>query len=250
MVRLYCLENGLIQFDTSVYVPSLPRGTRRWGPIPTFLIQHSQGLVLVDTGCHPKVAEDPKYWGDLSRAMVPAVSQEHLAHNALKAAGFNPESVDIVVNTHLHMDHAGGNQLFPHATFLVQQREWEFAATQEGRGYFRNDWGHSLNYRQLEDEVYDVFGDGVVVLRRTGGHTPGHQVVEINLASGKIILCADVIPMRENLQGEVPRNSIDADETRSTAAWVLGRMALGAKVVFGHDGREWESVRKAPNYYE
>ena len=215
-----------------------------------FLIEHPQGLVLVDTGCHPLVAEDPQHWGSLARAMVPQVSRAGLADMALQAAGFHSGSVDVVVNTHLHMDHAGGNQLFPGATFLVQRREREFAVTQEGRGYFRADWDHPLPYRWLDEDIYDVFDDGVVILRRTGGHTPGHQIVEVNLSSEKVNLCADVIALRQNLYGEVPRNSLDAQETQAAAAWVLNEMSRGARVVFGHDGREWESVRKAPSYYD
>src|SRR5690606_27920970 len=102
------------------------------------LVEAPNALVLVDTGIGNK--EDEKFHeiygvrneGDPTRL-----------EDAIRHAGFAPEDVDIVLDTHLHFDHAGGNTLrdpagrirpaFPHARYVVQEAELEFAKSRNER---------------------------------------------------------------------------------------------------------------------
>ena len=95
----------------------------------------------------------------------------------LEAIGRDPGKIDLLINSHFHFDHVGGNALIPNATMLVQRREWDAGMdpdTAARHGYNPRDFdlGHKL---RLVDGEHDVFGDGSVVCLPTHGHTPGHQ---------------------------------------------------------------------------
>jgi len=128
-----------------------------------------------------------------------------------------PEDVDIVVNSHLHFDHVGGNADLPNAKLIVQRREWEAAADPElvrRNGYNRADFdlGHQL---RLIDGEYDLFGDGRIVCIPTYGHTAGHQSLRVRLDGGEVVLTADSCYMRKVLEEMVlPPFAHDFDAMR------------------------------------
>ena len=95
----------------------------------------------------------------------------------LEAIGRDPARIDLIINSHFHFDHVGGNALIPNATMVVQRREWDARmepdiAVPHGFNPRDFDLGHNL---RLVDGEQDVFGDGSVVCLPTDGHTPGHQ---------------------------------------------------------------------------
>jgi glyoxylase-like metal-dependent hydrolase (beta-lactamase superfamily II) len=96
----------------------------------------------------------------------------------LEAIDHDPGKIDIVINSHFHFDHIGGNAPVPNATILAQRREWEAGldpdiAARYGHNPRDFDLGHEL---RLLDGQHDVFADGSVVCLPTHGHTPGHQI--------------------------------------------------------------------------
>jgi glyoxylase-like metal-dependent hydrolase (beta-lactamase superfamily II) len=139
-----------------------------------------------------------------------------------------PAEVDLVVTTHLHWDHAGGftrrsaggglELTFPRARHVVQRSEWDFALDPDPRsraGYMHDDLlpvaeAGLLEFVEGEAEVVP----GLVV-RQTGGHTPGHQLVVVRASDD--LACAvtgDLVGMRPNLR--VPWNaSADLDVLRT-----------------------------------
>ncbi len=83
----------------------------------------------------------------------------------LEAIDRDPGKIDFIVNSHLHFDHAGGNELVPNATMVVQKREWQAAQDPETAakvGFFRADFDHGHKVMQVDGE-HDLFGDGSVV---------------------------------------------------------------------------------------
>src|SRR4029077_10261194 len=96
-------------------------------PIPAYLIEHPKGTALFDTGMHPDCQRDPagrvgqRAAGLFSFHFPPAEEISAL----LEAIDRDPARVDIIVNSHFHFDHVGGNALVPNAVMVVQQREWE-----------------------------------------------------------------------------------------------------------------------------
>ena len=102
-------------------------------PIPVFLIEHPKGTALFDTGLHPDCQHDPA--GRLGERLAKlfrigfAPGEEVSAR--LEALGRDPTRIDLVINSHFHFDHVGGNALIPNATMVVQRREWD--ATKRSR---------------------------------------------------------------------------------------------------------------------
>lgn len=141
------------------------------------LIQTPSGRVLVETGIGERLDEKTR---TMRAYEGPAIGP------ALEAAGFLPETVNIVAMSHLHFDHAGGllradgNRAFPHATIVAQRAEWEVALGDNPRlvaSYVQpeltlvRDWG-SEGWVSGEKELLP----GVTVVP-TGGHSTGHQAV-------------------------------------------------------------------------
>lgn len=141
------------------------------------LIQTPSGRVLVETGIGERV-------DDKTRAM--RVYEGPAIVPALEAAGFLPETIDVVAMSHLHFDHAGGllrsdgSRAFPHATVVAQKAEWEVALGDNPRlvaSYVQpeltlvRDWG-AQGWVDGEKELLP----GVSVVP-TGGHSTGHQAI-------------------------------------------------------------------------
>ena len=155
-------------------------------PVYVHTIDHSDGLVLVDTGMidtHAAVAD----WRPTPRPL-PA---ELVARVAL------------VVNTHLHFDHCGGNRLFPGIPIHVQQRELE-DARRGGDEYTIPAWVDFPGSTYVTHEGEAELLPGVRLLPAPG-HTAGHQVVLVEAAEGPVCLGGDVgYSFRELGRGDTP----------------------------------------------
>ena len=182
-------------------------------PIVAFLVEHpGAGAVLIDTGLHPSCAIDPKQnlgrvgaraFGSLEMEPKQAVTEQ------LRARGIEPSSVEVVLMTHLHIDHASAMSEFPNATFLFSLREWEAASTEQrpwAHGYRPRQFDHGFDYRTLDFEgadtasyasfgrSFNVFGDGSVRAVYTPGHTHGHMSVVLRVAGPRdVVVAGDAI---------------------------------------------------------
>ena len=162
------------------------------------LIRTGGKNVLVDTGLGTK-------HGARARRIF-AMKAGKLVSN-LARIGLQPADIDLVVLTHLHFDHVGGctqynrqNQLepvFPRAIHLVQRQDWIEATETNERtrpAYVPEDFLPLEEARQLE--LLD--GDAELLpglwVRRTGGHTAGHQIVHIESEGQQAACMGDVVP--------------------------------------------------------
>jgi len=143
------------------------------------LVETPAGRVLIETGIGERLDDKTRAMrGYEGPAIVPA----------LEAAGFAPETVDIVAMSHLHFDHAGGllradgSKAFPHARIVAQRAEWEIALGDNPRlvaSYVQpeltlvKDWG-AQGWADGEQELLP----GVSVIP-TGGHSMGHQAIKV-----------------------------------------------------------------------
>jgi glyoxylase-like metal-dependent hydrolase (beta-lactamase superfamily II) len=173
------------------------------------LIEHSHGLVLVDTGLGNK--ESAKFH-DIYGIENAGQGGDTLLEDALAAAGVRPADITLVINTHLHFDHAGGNTrrddagqivpTFPNATYVVQRGELDYAThTNErtGASYFAQNWAPLIATGQLrlvEGPLELLPG---ITLRPTPGHTPHHQAVVISDGGETACFVADLIPTAAHL---------------------------------------------------
>jgi glyoxylase-like metal-dependent hydrolase (beta-lactamase superfamily II) len=179
------------------------------------LVEHPDGLVLIDTGVGNK--EDPKFvdiYGIENQGLEGATQLE----DALATAGFLPTDVRWVINTHLHFDHAGGNTsmdpeleddprrhvrpTFPHATYVVQQSELEFARRTNERtraSYLPHNFepvAAAGRWRLLDGDVEVLPG---ISVRLTPGHVPFHQSVLVQDRGETAVFIADLIPTTAHL---------------------------------------------------
>src|SRR5215831_15478526 len=145
-------------------------------PVPVFLIEHPKGRALFDTGLHPDCQRDPA--GRLGTRLaglfrIDFKPGEEISAR-LEAIDRNPGKIDLVITSHFHFDHVGGNALIPNATMLVQRREWDAAmdadiAARHGYNPRDFDLGHKLH---LVEGEHDVFGDGSAAARSCSQRTP------------------------------------------------------------------------------
>ena len=167
----------------------------------------------------------------------------------LEAIGRDPAKIDLLINSHFHFDHCGGNALIPNATLLVQRREWDAgmdpdSAAQRGFNPRDFDLGHKL---RLIDGEHDVFGDGSVVCLPTHGHTPGHQSLRLRLPGGEIVLAADACYFCQTLrERRLPRFAYDKEAMLASLDRLATLETAGARIVFGHDPQFWQTVPQAP----
>src|SRR5919201_3495470 len=141
-------------------------------PWPGYLhaIEHPGGRILVDTGMIDSTPELDEQWG-------PTIYPERI-----------PREVALVINTHLHFDHCGGNRLFRGIPIYVQRREREAAREP---GYTIPEWVEFEGARYVELEGEAEIAPGVRVLP-TPGHTPGHQSVLVDTDEGLVVIGGDV----------------------------------------------------------
>ena len=220
-------------------------------PIPVFLIEHPKGTALFDTGLHPDCQHDPagRLGERLAKLFRIGFRPGEEISARLESLGRDPAKVDLVISSHFHFDHVGGNALIPNATLLVQRREWDAGQDPEmcaKRGFNPRDFdlGHKL---RIVDGEHDVFGDGSVVCLPTHGHTPGHQSLKLRLPGGDVVLAADSCYFCQTLrERRLPRYVFDREAMLASLDRLEAMEKAGARIVFGHDPQFWATVPQAP----
>ena len=269
--RLHALQAGGQRLDGGAMFGVVPRPLweRRIAPdernrIPLgmrcLLIEHEAGPVLIDTGVGNK--EDAKFQGIYGIENAGAEGRTAL-EDALRAVGVAPAEVVMVINTHLHFDHAGGNTwrtpagellpTFPNARYVVQRGEVAYAEHPNERtaaSYFPANWAPLAATGQLtlvEGEVELLPG---IRVRPTPGHTPHHQ--SVLLANGGEVACflGDVVPTAHHLP--LPWiMGYDVEPLRTLeskrALWAEAE-AAGWLLVFEHDAMTaWGRLARRPD---
>jgi glyoxylase-like metal-dependent hydrolase (beta-lactamase superfamily II) len=216
-LRIHALQAGLQQLDggamfgvvpKNLWERKIPADARNRIPLGMrcLLIEHPDALVLVDTGVGDKENEKFRTIYGIENAPLGGAGPTQL-ESALAEAGFAPSDVDVVINTHLHFDHAGGNTRrgedgtpvisFPNARYVVRRGEWNWAHHQNERtaaSYF------APNYDPLQDagriELVDDDREVLpgIALRLTPGHTPHHQAILVESGDERLFYPADLAP--------------------------------------------------------
>jgi glyoxylase-like metal-dependent hydrolase (beta-lactamase superfamily II) len=154
----------------------------------------------------------------------PAICKEVYRHSSSKilrnvrASGLSPRDIDLVVLSHLHVDHSGGAvketrdgsfiPAFPRATYVVQAAAWQDAMSATGRE--ERHYHHREQLKVLEEknclQLLDRDGDvgGGVWVVRAEGHSPGHQIVLANYGNIRIAYLADLAPTPAHLLMDIP----------------------------------------------
>jgi N-acyl homoserine lactone hydrolase len=179
-------------------------------PVYVHVIDHPDGRVLVDTGLtelHPAVA-------DMDPRLTPLSAQ----------ADFDVAGIDVVVNTHLHFDHCGGNHLFAGRPIYVQRRELDDARRQDD--YTIREWvdAPGVQYVPVDGELEVVPG---VRLLPAPGHTPGSQVVVVETGGPPVVIAGDTAVFFAEL-----------DEPRTEGQRLVRALGPG-EVWLSHEHQPW-----------
>lgn len=232
------------------------------GPIGAFLLEHpAAGPILIDTGLHPSAAEHlSENFGRLNayffRTLRTSASQSLPAQ--LRDRGIDPREIQLVVMTHLHVDHASAMSELPNATFLCTAAEWRAAMAP-----FSSRWGYARQQlpaparvrtidftRQSEphgpfERTIDLLGDGTIRLLDTPGHTVGHISVLARLTEREALLIGDAVYALRNIREDVlPWRTVGDELYRASMSSLRAFIEENpeALVIPTHDGEVWEKL--------
>ena len=214
-LRIHALQAGGQQLDGGAMfgvVPKplwerrIPADERNRIPMGMrcLLVEHPDGLVLIDTGVGNK--EDAKFL-DIYGIEASVPGHRTMLEAAIAAAGFTADDVKVVINTHLHFDHAGGNTSFDdagkvvpsfaNARYFLHGGEMHYATHTNERtaaSYFARNWDALRETGQLELVESGVELLPGIRMRHTPGHTPHHQSIVIESAGETAVFLGDVCP--------------------------------------------------------
>lgn len=199
-----------------------------------FVVRADGHIALIDTGmddlalyCEP--ADRPRLGP--SRSTI-----DLLADN-----GIRPEQVDTVILTHLHFDHYLNARLFSHARIVVNRREFHYVMSPENRRAMPRSSFPREVFAWLVDQAWDrlelVEGEAEVLpgvrVIETGGHSPGHQIVVVETAAGRVVIPGDEVYLYANLENDIPIGYYHDFERVSKAMDLLRE--LGGHLLPAHD---------------
>lgn len=170
-------------------------------PVTTYLIEHSRGKILIDTGFNKTVRTAPVReltWLH-NRVNKPVQAPGEAVDEVLAFMGVKPSDLDYVVLSHLHTDHASGLKLVQDAkNILVSEDELAYAAKDKIK-YVRHMW-EGVNLQTFKftssaygpvNKAYDLFGDESVIFVYLPGHSPGLAGTLIQNNGKFVLLTAD-----------------------------------------------------------
>ena len=208
--------------------------------IQSFVVRTSQQTILVDTCVGNDKQRGNPSWTNLQ---LPYLQD-------LKAAGFSPEDIDVVLCTHMHLDHVGWNTklkngrwvpTFPNARYLFTQVEWDF--------WNERPQDQSYNHPGIDDSVVPVIESGQAEfvtgdheiseqawLKFAPGHTPGHVALHLASQGAEAILSGDILhhPVQVS-EPHLRAEYLDVDSTAAEATRIsfLERYADSEVLVLG-----------------
>ena len=262
--RLYVLDCGQGHAtDESRWTVGVNVGKPIDISVSCYLIHHTDGYFLWDTGISDAVASMPDGWFPNNN---PATDihwiRAKTLESQLAAIGVKPSDVRFVGISHTHPDHIGNAELFPQVPVLIQKAEYDyyFAPGKPGIAKPPSDTKptflkeHPVN---LVQEDLDVFGDGSVMIIYTPGHTPGHQSCLVHLSkTGWVLLSGDAVHLQENWNNRrIPYFSTMPAEQKIQTQLSMQRMAdlisfYHAQLWINHEKTQSDKMKHAPAYYE
>jgi len=235
--------------DKSIFSPGIDEGVASDIAINCYLIAHDKGLMIWDTGLADGLINKPEGIA-LAGGKLTIFVKKTLA-SQMKELGIKADEVKHMAFSHMHPDITGNSSMFTAATWYVQKPEYEAAFSKDPKKYRFNPktYASLKNNKTVKlDGKRDVFGDGSVVIMPALGHTPGSQVLYVELPSGPVILAGDLWPFVSNRTNKaIPANNFDIDATRKSRAEVEAlAKKTGAKIWVMHDPDQNATMAHAP----
>ncbi|MDR1589727.1 MAG: N-acyl homoserine lactonase family protein [Oscillospiraceae bacterium] len=258
-MKLYVMENGKLVGPKSNSIAGADPSEMQTAPIWSVLIDHPEGLVLLDAGCHTDARrQHPMIYRDFS--MRP---EDHIVCR-LAALGVGTGDISHLVISHLHADHSGFLEMFTNAKVYIHEDE----LTQRLKLYAQGDaqagslgdiavWLASKPDWAVvarAERVRSVL-PGIDIYNMGPGHSFGMLGLFVELPkTGKLLLAGDAVYNRENVGPPVrlAGNMYDADGFVRTIEWAADFAAeTGAQLWYGHDEEQFAGlIKSTAGYYE
>lgn len=251
-VRLYVFDNGSIRgLDPKLFNFTRQELKEVDFTNRSYLIVHPKGTLMFEAGA----VEDSHFKGGapvtegIMSASRPLLPQ-------LAVAGYKPSDITFFAMSHYHSDHTANANAFAGATWIVQKAERDFMFSDKPQGIIQPAQYSALKNSKtkiLNNEDFDVFGDGIVVIKSAPGHTPGHQVLLVKLPkSGPVLLAGDLYHYpEERTTGRVPTFEFNAEQSNASRAKIEAFLKqAGAELWIEHDIATHATLPKAPAFVE
>jgi N-acyl homoserine lactone hydrolase len=251
--RIYVFDNGEISgLDPALFNFTADELAEVDFVNVSYLIVHPDGKLMFDSGGVP----DRAFEGQEGPVTEGVMSATQPLGTQLAAAGYSADEIDYFALSHYHSDHTANANDFASATWIVQRAERDYMFAEQPEGIIDAATFGALEDAEtivLDNEDYDVFGDGKVVIMAAPGHTPGHQVLAVDLDNaGQILLGGDLYHYpEERTTGRVPTFEFDADQSRASRARIESWLEdTGATLWIEHDKATAAALPKAPAYVD
>jgi glyoxylase-like metal-dependent hydrolase (beta-lactamase superfamily II) len=257
-VRMYVMDCGFMPISNMALFSDTGKYDGQKGSVvdPCFLIQHPKGLLLWDNGLGDSfVGHDVPANKD-----GVAIHVERRLIDQLSEIGVSPANVTYLAFSHFHRDHTGNSNAFTSTTWIINKAELDWALSTPTPPIV--DPATISGYRSVKTIMinadYDVFGDGLVRILKTPGHTPGHQVLLVKLAkTGYVLLSGDLY----HLQADRPKPSggdaqvMVVNVNRADTLASMDRVEdlvrnRHARLIVQHDPSDYKRLPKSPAYLD
>jgi N-acyl homoserine lactone hydrolase len=261
-VRLYVFDCGVINVNragTERYkVTPEEVGETRFS-VPCFLVAHPKGTLMWDLGILPDDTVEARARGEQGNPTATAASVTTVPRtlaSQLADLGYHAADITYFAFSHAHVDHNANANLFAGSTWLARPAErafmWEEGNTRVNRTFF--DKIKDSKSISLDKDEYDVFGDGTVILKAAPGHSPGHQVLVLNLATtGRVMIAGDLYHYPQERTFHRPPPDTEFNVQQSAASRVMVEEYLKrtkTEIWIEHDFVANAKLKKSPAYYD
>jgi N-acyl homoserine lactone hydrolase len=260
-VRLYVFDCGLLNITTEgvqrYHVTAADVGETRMS-VPCFLVAHPRGTLMWDLGVIPDSVVDALAQG-VARSTVnvtAAAVVTRTLRSQLAEIGYRPADITYFAISHAHIDHSANMNEFAASTWLARPAEREFMWAENNTRVNPSFYTALKNSKSvsLDKDEYDVFGDGRVVIKSAPGHTPGHQVLVLRLATtGRVMLSGDLYhyPPERTLHPAPPDNEFSVQQSAASRTMIEDYLRKTKTTLWiEHDFAANARLKKSPAYYD
>ena len=228
-LRIRPLYLGTITRQMANFCQGLELGKIGELPLIAWYIEGCDKKILVDTGGGNPSQASPRW-------LPYRKDSDQSIENGLKKIGVSCSDIDVVISTHLHWDHTGGNTLFDSRKIVVQEAELRYARSPEAVGACLPGIV-DLDYTVISGDTDIAEGVRTIV---TPGHTAGLQGVLVEAETRRIFIASDTLPLFSNMEQKpyaISNIYVDIDKYYQSVKKIA---SLSAFVLPGHDFRVLE----------
>lgn len=249
-IQLFVFDGGTVQVNALEIFSEddLYKGESKTFADMFFVIKHPEGNLLWDAGLSERFIGRAPFTTPNGAFTL---SRQKGLDEQLKTIGLTTEDFKYIALSHTHFDHSGSASKLSHATWLVQQSEYDFVTSEVQQKEAPDNYNAIKDLKNIKkiNGDFDVFNDGKVIIKSTPGHTPGHQSLFLELEQeGPILLTGDLYHFEENRSNKIVPSFNHSYENTKQSMEVFETFAENkkARVIIQHSIKDFNSLNHAP----